>query len=159
MSNKKYESGKDVAVGIFKQRKDFDEDHKTEEFVVEEEVIEKKIISTDNFGTHMMSDEINASLGFGSSFTATKEDGPKKEKPKTDAELLAEKELENEKIDVLAGIMTSGGALKPSLIEKEEVVEEVLNEEEEETEIDYSYDVTSQFYTQAIKPIDRNPKK
>lgn len=157
-SKEAIESGKGIASGIFQQRKEFDEAHKEEVIEIEEVIEEKKLISTDNFSAGIMSNDMSKVLGFDNQPKYVPDNASAKVKPPTQKELKEAEELENEKIDVMAGIMVMGGGVKPSLIKKEEPVIEP-EVEEEETEIDFSYDVTSQFYTKAIKPIDKSPKK
>lgn len=158
MGKDKKNQGQDLASAIFKKRDEFVEAHKVEEFIVPTVEIEKKLISTDNFSSQTMSEETNEMLGLEKSKvipTAVKADI--KYKALTQKEKDEAQQLENEKIDIMAGLMTMGGN-KPSLIKKEEPVVVPVVEEKEE-EIDYSYDVTSQFYTKPIKPIDKSPKK
>ena len=154
-----FDAGKNVASGIFQKRQDYVETHKEEEVFIDEAVEEKRLISSDNFGTSIMSDDANKQLGLESNTqipTAVLAEA--KLKALTKKEIEENQRIENEKVDILAGIMTRGGELKPSLMAEDEPEEVLMQQEEEEEEIDYSYNVTSQFYTQAVKPIDRSPK-
>lgn len=154
------DAGKNVASSIFKKRNEYEESQKEEQVVIEEVVEEKKLISSNSFGGKLISDDAAKSAG-------VKIDEPAKAPAKAEAKVkkLTQKEIdenqqvENEKVDIFAGLMTMGGTLKPSLIKEEAPEEELKQEEEEEEEKDFSYDVTSQFYTKAIKPIDKDPKK
>lgn len=154
------DAGKNVASSIFQKRNEYEEAHKEEVFVIEQEPEEeKKLISPDNFGGGVVSNDTKKDLGIENEPVLMAVKSNSKVKAPTKKELEEQKELENEKVDIFAGIMTMGGTLKPSLIKEEEPVEEEPIEEVEEEEIDYSYDVTSQFYTQAVKPVDKSPKK
>jgi|GEM_PF-6800675 len=150
----KQKGDQNYASNIFKSKKEFEKEHEFEKYVHVEPEEEKKIISSSNFSTRFISEDFKSSAR---ETPLSLEQIEVKEKKLSDKQLIQNKKAEEEKVDILAGLMSAHG-VTPVLIQKEEEVPESVKKEEEE--IDYSYDVTKQFYTQPVlRPYDHHAER
>ena len=141
------------AANIFKSKKEYEKEHEFEKYFHEEVEEEKKIIGTSNFTTRFIADDFKHSASE-TEAPLSLEQVAIKEKKLSEKQIDQNRKIEEEKIDVLAGLMSAHG-ITPTLVQHEEIEPEQIKAVEEEE--DLSYDISKQFYTQPIlRPYDHH---